>query len=117
MTGQDQTGCVQGFSLQVFFAQLISVLRTDSTIVSTDCVAADNGNQGCGVDNNKANNYGADFNSAGGGWYAMERTDSFINVYFWSRDDSSVPSDLKSGASSVDTSNWVRYLLPFANSG
>lgn len=56
---------------------------------------------------NKANSYGPAFNSAGGGWYAMERTNQHINVYFWSRNDGSVPSDVKNGASSINTSNWV----------
>ena len=75
--------------------------------VGTDCNAADNSNAGCGVQVNKANSYGPPFNSAGGGWYAMERTNQHINVYFWSRNDGSVPSDLKNGASTINTSNWV----------
>lgn len=76
--------------------------------VGTDCNAADNSNSGCGVQVNKANSYGPPFNSAGGGWYAMERTNQHINVYFWSRNDGSVPSDIKNGASTINTSNWVR---------
>lgn len=38
----------------------------------------------------------------------MERTNQHINVYFWSRNDGSVPSDIKNGASTINTSNWVR---------
>ena len=30
-----------------------------------------------------------------------------INVYFWARNDGSVPSDVKNGASTINTSNWV----------
>ncbi|EIM80617.1 2 beta-glucan [Stereum hirsutum FP-91666 SS1] len=75
-------------------------------IVGTDCVAADAGNAGCGVQMADANSYGPPFNSNGGGFYAMERTSSFIKVWFWARDDGSVPSDVSSGASSVDTDNW-----------
>jgi len=44
--------------------------------------------------------------------YAMERTNSAIKVWFWTRNDGSVPSDVKNGASSINTSNWG---TPFAN--
>ncbi|THH11275.1 hypothetical protein EW145_g754 [Phellinidium pouzarii] len=74
---------------------------------ATNCDTSVNGNSGCGVQNNKANNYGPSFNSAGGGWYAMERTTSFIRVFFWSRGDTSVPTEVANGASSIDTDNWV----------
>jgi len=73
---------------------------------SNNCDVNTDGNSGCGVSNPTSNSYGPDFNSAGGGWYAMERTSTEVNVWFWSRTDSSVPSDLSSGASSIDTSNW-----------
>ena len=53
------------------------------------------------------NSFGPSFNSAGGGWYAMERTDSFIKVWFWTRNAGNVPSDVKNGATTVDTDNWV----------
>lgn len=76
------------------------------TTVGTDCDANDNSNAGCGVQVNKGNSFGPSFNSNGGGWYAMERTNSFINIFFWERNDGSVPSDVKSGASSVNTGNW-----------
>lgn len=39
--------------------------------------------------------------------YAVERTNSFINVWFWARDDESVPSDVADGWWFVDTDNWV----------
>ena len=55
-----------------------------------------------------SNSYGPAFNSAGGGWYAMERTDSFIKVWFWTRGSGAVPSDVSSGATTVNTDNWVR---------
>lgn len=38
----------------------------------------------------------------------MERTPNFIKVWFWSRQDGSVPSDVKNGHTSLDTDNWVR---------
>ncbi|GJJ06564.1 hypothetical protein Clacol_000757 [Clathrus columnatus] len=81
----------------------------------TDCNAADNGNAGCGVQCNKANSFAAGFNGAGGGWYAMERTNSAIKVWFWSRTDSTVPSDVKNGASTVNTSNWGTPFADFPN--
>ncbi|KAI5114680.1 hypothetical protein M0805_001573, partial [Coniferiporia weirii] len=74
-----------------------------------------NGNAGCAVQNNKANNYGPAFNAAGGGWYAMERTNSFIRVFFWSRDDPSVPSGVSSGAETIDTDNWGEPYALFPN--
>jgi hypothetical protein len=39
--------------------------------------------------------------------YAMERTSTYIKVWFWSRTDGSVPAEVKNGATSIDTSNWV----------
>jgi hypothetical protein len=39
--------------------------------------------------------------------YALERTPDFIKVWFWSRSDNSVPSDVKNGALSVETDRWV----------
>ena len=78
-----------------------------STPQTLDCDVNTDGNDGCGVQNPTSNSFGPDFNSAGGGWYAMERTSTSVKVWFWSRTSSSVPSDVSSGASSVDTDNWV----------
>lgn len=39
--------------------------------------------------------------------YAMERTNSYIQVWFWERDDESAPFDATTGASSIDTNLWV----------
>ncbi|KAI5122192.1 hypothetical protein M0805_007089 [Coniferiporia weirii] len=90
-------------------------IEQTGTALLTDCDSNANGNSGCGVHNNKANNYGPDFNSAGGGWYAMERTTSFIRVFFWSRGDSSVPSGVSGGTSSIDTDNWGEPVALFPN--
>ena len=43
----------------------------------------------------------------------MERTNSFIKVWFWSRNSGSVPSDVQNGATSVNTDNWVRASMGF----
>ncbi|KII86819.1 glycoside hydrolase family 16 protein [Plicaturopsis crispa FD-325 SS-3] len=72
-----------------------------------DCsVYTDEAYMGCGVTFTEADSYGPTFNAAGGGWYAVERTLSYIKVWFWSRGDSTVPSDVSSGSSSVNPSNW-----------
>ncbi|OBZ78871.1 putative glycosidase C21B10.07 [Grifola frondosa] len=73
------------------------------TSVSDNCDVAANGNAGCGVHATAPNSYGPGFNAAGGGFYVMERTTSFIKVWFWSRGDPTVPSDVSSGAASVNT--------------
>ena len=63
---------------------------------------------GCGVSaTGSANSYGPPFNNNGGGWYAMERNNDFIKVWFWPR-NSNPPDDVRNGASSVNTDNWVR---------
>ncbi|KZP18053.1 glycoside hydrolase family 16 protein [Athelia psychrophila] len=79
--------------------------------VGTDCNANDNGNAGCGVQST-ANSYGPAFNANGGGYYAMERTSTSIKVWFWARGSSSIPAQVSSGASSIDTSTWG---VPTAN--
>lgn len=45
--------------------------------------------------------------------YAVERTNSFIKVWFWSRAATGIPSDVTSGATSVNTDNWVWTDLPY----
>ncbi|KAJ6481084.1 glycoside hydrolase family 16 protein [Mycena sanguinolenta] len=82
------------------------------TSLLLDCDTSVNGNAGCGVTVGKAPSYGPTFNSDGGGWYAIERTTSFINVWFWSRNDASVPADVKAGGTSVNTNAWG---VPAAN--
>lgn len=71
-----------------------------------NCDVNTDGNSGCGVHAPTAQSYGPSFNAGGGGFYAMERTNSFIKVWFFPR-NSNIPSDMKSGASSINTDNWV----------
>nr|GAT48619.1 laminarinase [Mycena chlorophos] len=85
------------------------------TVVSTDCNTADNGNQGCAVTSTAASSFGPTFNADGGGWYAIERTDTFINVWFWSRSAGGVPADVSTHGSSVDTSTWGTPTANFPN--
>jgi len=71
-----------------------------------DCSAADNGNQGCGVSGDSPASFGPQFNQAGGGWYAMERTSSTITVWFWGRNDPNVPSEVSQPGSALTPANW-----------
>ncbi|KAF7981763.1 hypothetical protein HWV62_31827 [Athelia sp. TMB] len=85
------------------------------TTVGTDCNANDNGNAGCGVKSVDQASYGPAFNNAGGGWYALERTSSYIKVWFWERSATSVPSGVSGGASSINTANWGEPTAFFPN--
>jgi len=71
-----------------------------------------NFNQGCGVNFTVPDDspfveagdksYGAPFNEAGGGWYVMQKSlFSGINVWFWSREDRSVPPEISLGGSDL----------------
>ncbi|KAF8193714.1 laminarinase [Pholiota molesta] len=83
--------------------------------VLLDCNTAVNGNAGCGVQFPTTTSYGPSFNSNGGGWFAIERTASFIYVWFWPRNSGSVPSDVRSGASQAVTDNWGTPTAAFPN--
>ena len=82
------------------------------TPTGDNCDVDATGNSGCGVTSNDASSYGPTFNAAGGGFYAMERSDAGVKVWFWSRNSGSIPSDVLNGATSVDTDNWG---TPFAD--
>ncbi|KAG8971350.1 hypothetical protein FRB90_010525, partial [Tulasnella sp. 427] len=82
------------------------------SVVATDCYAGRNSNTGCQVKSGNAASYGPSFNAVGGGWYAMERTSNFINVWFWARNDPLVPSEIKNGSGQVNPAHWGK---PFAN--
>jgi hypothetical protein len=47
--------------------------------------------------------------------YAMERTDSEIKIWFWSRNDRSIPSDVRNAPISIDTSSWGTPFADFPN--
>ncbi|KAF5341821.1 hypothetical protein D9611_001175 [Ephemerocybe angulata] len=80
-----------------------------------DCNAAVNGNAGCGVRLSEQNSYGPPFNNNGGGWFAMERNNNFIKVWFWPRNSGSVPSDVRNGAQRVNTDGWGKPAAHFPN--
>ncbi|KAF2814246.1 uncharacterized protein BDZ99DRAFT_410664 [Mytilinidion resinicola] len=60
--------------------------------------------------------YGTDFNQAGGGVYAMEWTNKFIAIYFFSHaTNETMPKDLLSG--NPNPSGWGTPLARFAGNG
>ncbi|KAG8907074.1 hypothetical protein FRC01_007826, partial [Tulasnella sp. 417] len=89
-----------------------TTMTQTGNLVSTDCNWEVNYNSGCGVQVDKSLSYGPDFNAAGGGWYAMERTSTYINIWFWSRNDPAVPGEVKNGSGAISPANWG---APYAN--
>ncbi|KAJ7855676.1 hypothetical protein B0H13DRAFT_2357755 [Mycena leptocephala] len=80
------------------------------TVLLQDCNADEN-SSGCGLHLNKTTSYGVSFNANGGGWYAMERTEDFIRIWFWPRDDHRVPHDVAKGSKKVRTDHGVSNCL------
>ncbi|KAK0188599.1 endo-beta-glucanase [Armillaria mellea] len=90
--------------------------RTQSGVALTnDCNVNANNNAGCGVQLQNSVSYGAGFNNNGGGWYALEWTDSFIKVWFWARNAPNVPTGVRTGGSAVITDNWGTPAAYFPN--
>ena len=81
------------------------------TSVGDNCDVAATGNGGCGVSSNDTKSYGPAFNKAGGGFYAMERGDAGVKIWFWRRSSCKIPSEVLSGATQIDTDKWG---TPFA---
>ncbi|KAM5537516.1 hypothetical protein V8D89_008843 [Ganoderma adspersum] len=78
---------------------------TGST-VQANCDVAANGNTGCAVLDKNSKSYGLAFNNNGGGFYAMERSNSGVKVWFWPRHDKSIPADVAKGSTTVNTDKW-----------
>ncbi|PIL26823.1 hypothetical protein GSI_11084 [Ganoderma sinense ZZ0214-1] len=76
------------------------------TSTGTNCDSNATNNQSCGVHAKQKDSFGPQFNKAGGGWYAMERTDQHIKVWYWLRTDPKVPTDVRTGAATVNTNAW-----------
>ncbi|KAH9475564.1 putative glycosidase C21B10.07 [Psilocybe cubensis] len=79
------------------------------TSAQLDCNTEVNENAGCSVSfqsPSTPNSYGPPFNANGGGWYAIERSDSFIKIFFWPRNDDSVPREVSTGARRVNPDGW-----------
>ncbi|KAI0757798.1 laminarinase [Daedaleopsis nitida] len=86
--------------------------QTGYNVGGDNCDSAATKNTGCGVKAPSADSFGPPFNQAGGGFYAMERTDAGVKVWFWSRSSGNIPSDVLNGSYEIDTSGWG---TPFAN--
>ena len=80
------------------------------SLVSSSCVSGSGNNQGCQIATQNTATYGSNFNSNGGGVYAMEWTASAISVYFFPR--GSIPSDAL--GSSPNPSSWGQPLAKFS---
>ncbi|KIM55449.1 glycoside hydrolase family 16 protein [Scleroderma citrinum Foug A] len=85
------------------------------TSVGMNCDVYETNNSGCGVDINDNNSFGPPFNGIGGGWYAIERTSSFVKIFFWERGSSSVPTDVRYPTSFVITDGWGTPAVYFPN--
>ncbi|KAF7293359.1 Glycoside hydrolase family 16 protein [Mycena kentingensis (nom. inval.)] len=84
------------------------------TPIQIDCDATHNFNQGCVVQTPSDASYGPAFNEVGGGWYAMERTERFVKVWFWPRDSHAVPRDVRGvrGGGAYGALGYARSVLP-----
>lgn len=91
--------------LYLLTAQRVSLYRRDG---STDCSAFANGNVGCGSRFTGPGTFGTGFNDAGGGWFVIERTNAAgISIYFWSRNDKSVPKEVRNfGQTITPSKSW-----------
>ncbi len=56
-----------------------------SSPLDTNCDVKANNNKGCGTEHESTKSYGAGFNQARGGVYAMEWTSDHIAIWFWPR--------------------------------
>ncbi|KAG8214674.1 glycoside hydrolase family 16 protein [Butyriboletus roseoflavus] len=76
--------------------------------IGTNCAANETGNDGCGVQFPDTASFGPLFNDNEGGWYALERSSSVIRIWFWSRNDGSVPDQVEFSSSQddVEPESW-----------
>ncbi|KZV88443.1 hypothetical protein EXIGLDRAFT_175817 [Exidia glandulosa HHB12029] len=80
-----------------------------------DCDANVAGNTGCGVNSDSPESFGSAFNGAGGGWYAVERTDNYMKVWFWGRNDGGVPQEVRDGVDGVNPDSWGQPTVLFTS--
>ncbi|KAF9524068.1 concanavalin A-like lectin/glucanase domain-containing protein [Crepidotus variabilis] len=78
-----------------------SLAISGSLVAGTNCAANETGNQGCGIRAATSNSFGAGFNSAGGGVYAMKWDSTGIAIYFFPRN--SIPDDINNEAPNPDS--------------
>ena len=76
-----------------------------------NCDHSINGNAGCSISPNTPNSYGAPFNQAKGGLYAMEWTQNGIKTWFWS--EGSIPPNAMSNYPNPNTWGTPYAHFPF----
>lgn len=95
------------------------LMPTSRTMAGTPtydtCDVTLNFNAGCGVKFPTASSFGPAFNTNGGGWYAMERSQTYFKIWFWSRNDCDVPSDVAHARSFVNPDAWGTPTAYFPN--
>ncbi|KAI1262979.1 glycoside hydrolase family 16 protein [Xylariaceae sp. FL1019] len=84
---------------------------SQDSYASGDCGAPGDGTEGCGHPTENTQTFGNDFNTAGGGVYAMQWTSSAISIFFFPK-SGSVPSDIAAGT--PDPSTWGTPLASFS---
>jgi len=84
------------------------------SIVSSNCTSAEGAGAGCMVHSDRPNSYGPGLNAIGGGFFAMERTASYINVWFWGRNETDIPDDIQNldNRTTINAGAWGQ---PYAN--
>ncbi|KAG8982997.1 hypothetical protein FRB94_008174 [Tulasnella sp. JGI-2019a] len=92
-----------------------ATITQTGTLETTDCYWQDNGNAGCGTQPKKANNYGPALNAVGGGWYITEKTSTHINIWFWARNDATVPASVLNGAGTIKIADLGEPYANFSN--
>ena len=98
-----QTGCVDILFLIHLLLRSFLITVPPRKPTSLDCDATSGSNQGCGNSFTKPNSYGSALNDVGGGWFVLRRTNKDgAAVYFWPRNDPTVPDEIKSGAKTVN---------------
>lgn len=85
---------------------MLASVSTDNCDVKAE---GQSDNQGCQIKTDDPRSYGKGFNDNGGGVYATEIMESFINIFFFPR--GSIPSDISS--SSPDPSSWGKLTAVF----
>ena len=65
------------------------------------------------MQNPTADSYGPAFNANGGGFYAMERSERGVKVWFWPRHAKHIPHDIRTGAYEVNTDHWGTPIADF----
>ncbi|WWC66727.1 uncharacterized protein I206_100632 [Kwoniella pini CBS 10737] len=111
MEGVDGKGTNQGTLHTTSGCTMPSNVDETGQQLKTDCAVQGANNEGCGVKDKRQDSFGPAFNKDNGGWYAMQRSNSGIKMWFWPR-DGHPPADVKTGPANIDPSKWGK---PFAN--